>query len=63
MIRERDNMLDLSPDNARSLKPAADFDAKGFIERDMAIGLQLHSISIKLGIATARYTYLFGEAI
>lgn len=57
--RERDNMLDLSPENAQSLVLASDFDAKAFVNKDIELGVQLRNLEIKLEIATNRYKQLF----
>lgn len=61
MRRERENMLDMSPDNAQSLKLASDFDAKQFVSKDLELGIRIRNEEIKLDIAEARYFYLFGE--
>lgn len=60
LIRERDNMLDLSPENAMSLVLATDFDGKAFVEKDLQIGIDIRNLEIKLEIAEARYKVLFG---
>jgi len=57
--RERENMLDLSPTNADSLVLATDFDAKAFVEKDIALGVQIRNLEITLEIARDRYTHLF----
>lgn len=57
--RERDNMLDLSPDNAMSLMVAKDFDSAKFVERDIGLGLEIRELRIRLEIAQARYNELF----
>jgi len=57
--RERENMLDLSPDNVFSLVLASDFDAKAFVAKDIQIGIQLRNLEITLEIAKSRYQYLF----
>lgn len=59
-IRERQNMLDLSPTNTHSLILASEFDSKKFVELDLTIGVQLREIEIKLDIARSRYAELFG---
>ena len=59
-LRERQNMLDLSPTNANSLMLGKDFNSKEFVERDVNIGIELRNIEIKLDIARARYAELFG---
>lgn len=61
LSREREGMLDLSPDNAMSLMVANDFDSKAFVEKDLNLGLQIRNLEIKLDIAKTRYAHLFGE--
>ncbi|MBX7169778.1 MAG: hypothetical protein K1X72_02400 [Pyrinomonadaceae bacterium] len=58
--RERDSMLDLSPTTADSLVLATDFNSKDFVNKDIAIGVQIRNLEIKLEIARERYNYLFG---
>jgi hypothetical protein len=58
--RERDSMLDLSPTTADSLVLATDFNSKEFVAKDIAIGVQIRNLEIKLDIARERYNYLFG---
>ena len=58
--RERDNMLDMSPENSMSLMVAKDFDSIEFVKREMAIGVELRELNIKLEIAEQRYNFLFG---
>lgn len=58
--RERDSMLDLSPTTADSLVLATDFNSKEFVAKDIAIGVQIRNLEIKLEIARDRYIYLFG---
>lgn len=60
-IRERDQMLDLSPTNADSLIVAADFDSKAFVAKDLELGLKIRNLEIKRDIAKARYADLFEE--
>ena len=60
MMRERDNMLDLSPTNAMSLVLASDFDAQGYVEKEIALGVKIRNTEITVGIAKERYSYLFG---
>lgn len=62
--RERDNMLDMSPDNALSLKPAKDFDARDFVQRDIDLGVKIRNTEIQLEIAQRQYKVLFvGDTI
>ena len=58
--RERDNMLDMSPDNAFSIIKADSVDADAFIDKDLGIGVKLCNLEIKQEIAKKRYAYLFG---
>lgn len=57
--RERENMLDLSPENATSLVLASDFDAEAFVNKDIEIGIKIRELEIKLEIASERYNSLF----
>lgn len=57
--RDRENMLDLSPDSATSLKLASDFDAKAFVQKDIDLGIKIRNMEITLEIATVRYKELF----
>jgi hypothetical protein len=61
MRRDRENMLDLAPENTISLKLASDFDAKAFVTKDIELGLRIRNEEIKLGVATERYEILFGK--
>ena len=58
--RERENMLDLSPDNAMSLVPAKEFDTEAFVRQDITLGVEIRNEEIKLEITSKRYKYLFG---
>lgn len=60
--RERDAMMDLSPTTADSLVLASDFDAKAFVAKDLALGVEIRNLEIKLEIAQKRYAFLFGGA-
>jgi hypothetical protein len=59
MRRERDSMLDLSPTDANSLVLASDFNAQGFVEKDVQIGVSIRNLEITLEIARNRYKFLF----
>ena len=59
MKRERDNMLDLSPTDAKSLVVASDFDADSYVKKDIELGVKIRNSEIKLEIAMGRYNYLF----
>ena len=58
--RERESMLDMSPENAMSLVLASDFDSKAFVEKDIAMGVEMRNLQIKLEIASERFAHLFG---
>lgn len=60
MRREQENMLDLSPTDARSLVLASDFDCAAYVQQDTELGVKIRNTEIKLEIAQARYNYLFG---
>jgi len=59
MKRERENMLDLSPENAQSLVLASDVDAEAFVSKDIDLGVKIRNEEIKLEIANKRFNYLF----
>lgn len=61
--RERNNMLDLSPENKMSLMLASDFDSKKFVEKDEQIGMELRNMTIQFKILSERYTSLFGGTV
>ena len=60
MKRDQENMLDLSPESATSLKLASDFDAEDYVNKDLELGVKIRNEEIKLDIAKKRYAYLFG---
>ena len=57
MDRDQENMLDLSPENATSLKLASDFDARDYVNKDIELG-----VKIRLEIARKQYKHLFEGA-
>lgn len=57
--RDRDNLLDLSPDNAQSLKLASDFDAQSFVAKDQELALKIRNKTIQLNLAKKAYNELF----
>ena len=63
MKRDRENMLDMSPDTAMSLKVASDFNADEFVDKDLILSVDIRNTDIELGIARSRYSYLFGKEI
>ena len=60
LIREQENMLDLSPTTAQSLVLASDFDSSAYVDKDIEIGVKVRNLEIKLEIAKKRYNSLFG---
>lgn len=60
MKRERNNMLDLSPEQATSLILASDFNAKDFVAKDIQLGTNIRNLEIMLTIAKHQYKELFG---
>lgn len=63
MKRDQENMLDLSPDHAQSLKLASDFDADDYVRKDLELGVNIRNAEISLEIAEKRYAYLFGGSV
>lgn len=61
--RKRENMLDLSPSNTHSLMLAEEFDAKGFVEEDLKIAVEVRNLEIKIELGQKRYEFLFGETV
>ena len=61
--RERESLLDMSPTDKNSLIIASDFNAKGFVDKDLQIGLKIRENDIKLEVLKSRYTKLFGKEI
>lgn len=62
MKRDRENMLDMSPTTADSLVLASDFNAEGFTQKDIDLGVKIRNAEITLEIAKSRYEHLFGAA-
>lgn len=60
MKRERENLLDMSPDNALSLKLASDFDAKEFVATERNLAVKIRDTEVVLGLLKERYDHLFG---
>jgi len=58
--RERESLLDLSPESATSLVLKSDFDEKLFVEKDIALGVSIRNQEIILEVAKSRYSVLFG---
>ena len=60
MKRDQENLLDLSPESAISLKLASDFNSLEYVAKDLELGVKIRNDEIKLEIAKKRYAYLFG---
>lgn len=60
--RERETMLDLSPTNTHSLILGGDFQSDAFVEKDLAIGIKMRLLKIKITDAEERYEFLFGDS-
>ena len=58
--RQQDGMLDMSPENALSLKLANNFDADEYVNGDLTLGIKIRNAEIKLEVAQKRFNYLFG---
>lgn len=63
VVRDRDNMLDMSPTSADSLVLASEFSADEFINKDLELGLRVRNLTIKIDIAKQRYQELFEEVL
>ena len=61
MVRELDNMLDMSPDSALNLNPAKDFEAKSFFKDRKDIMKRLRVARIELSLVKEDHKKLFGE--
>lgn len=61
MERDRRNMLDLSPENAQSLKLASDFNADEFVSKDLDLAKRIRNEKIALNLAKKSYNHLFGH--
>lgn len=61
LTRDQDNMLDLSPTDARSLTLASDFDALDFVAKDIELSIKMRNLKIKLEVAKDRFRFLFGN--
>ena len=60
LTRKRSGMLDLSPQNTISLIMAESFDADGFSDEYLRLGLEIRELEIKLEVAQKSYNHLFG---
>lgn len=57
--RDKENMLDLSPDSALSLKVPSDFDAGAYVEKNLELALKIRNEKIRLLIAEREYIHQF----
>jgi len=60
--RDMENMLDLSPDSAISLKVPSDFDAAAYVEKNCELALKLRNEQIKLRVYRRHYERQFIDA-
>lgn len=58
MKRQRNNMLDLAPNNTTSTI-TKDFDPDIFVDEDMELSIKIYNTEIKLKVAQERYNFLF----
>jgi len=63
LLRDREALLDLSPANAMSLMPAADFKADEFVGRELRFAKEIRETEIMLDVMRTRYNHLFGKEI
>ena len=63
MEREQDNLLDLSPTDAKSLVLASNFSAETFANTYIKLGRDIRDAKITLEIAEGGYEYLFGKKV
>ena len=59
--RERDDMLDMCPDDVNSIISAKNFEAEKFYGRDLELSLKIDNEKRLLDIMKARLVELFGE--
>lgn len=59
--RARFNRLDMSPENALSLKLAQNFIPEEFVDADIKDSIDLRNIIIKIEVAVERFKHLFGK--
>lgn len=59
--RKREAMLDMSPNNTMTIISVDTFDADAFVETDLALGVEIRELDIKIEVLTDRYETLFGK--
>jgi len=62
LLRDKENMLDLSPDNALSLKVPSDFDAAAYVEKNLELAMKIRNEKIRLMLAKQEYEYQFVDS-
>jgi hypothetical protein len=63
MEREREAMLDLSPDNALGLTLAKNFNVDVFVETEKKYAVDIRETTIMRDLMAERFKFLFGEEI
>lgn len=58
---DRDNMLDLSPENVTTLKLASDFNASEWAQKDLEISITMRNLAISINVGAERYNILFNR--
>lgn len=61
LIIDRENLLDVNPGNTQTIINPSDFDQDAFIQKDIAMGVEIRNVEIKLEIAKKRYAELFSN--
>lgn len=59
IIRDQEDMLDMSPNTTYSLTVASDFDAVKWTDKHLDLGVKIRKTEIELEIARKQYNYLF----
>lgn len=63
MKRKRENMLDLSPETALSLRPAKEFDADDYVNVEVQLARDIRDGEIMFQVVKDRFEFLFGKAL
>jgi len=63
MLREQEDMLDMSPSSALSLQLATDFKADVFTDTDVKLVKNIRNQKVILKEVAGRYEYLFGQKV
>ena len=59
LVRDQEDMLDMSPTTTHSLVLASDFKANEWVNKHFLKGVEIRETEIKLAIARKQYAYLF----